>query len=174
MEVVILAKLPYISLPQFHLLPLGALVWRRLVAKVQTSNQDRTISLKAAVCSCTNKQTPLLPSLWYLLIYCVVEAKPWRPCVRSKKSPDFVLVQQFEVLFVIKSNRILNCTSLPSALDFENFYKPTVFHKCIVIPFYLYILIIGYMPPPPLWCCDPTQVMASSFLRSHTMMHHSR
>jgi hypothetical protein len=28
-----------------------------------------------------------------------------------------------------------------------------------------------------LWRCDPTQVMASSFLmfpRSHTMMHHSR
>ena len=31
--------------------------WRRLVAKVGTSDQDRTISLKAAVRSCTNKQT---------------------------------------------------------------------------------------------------------------------
>jgi len=30
--------------------------WRRLVGKVGTSNQDRTISLKAAVRSCTNKQ----------------------------------------------------------------------------------------------------------------------
>jgi len=29
--------------------------WRRLVAKVGTSNQDRTISLKAAVRSCVNK-----------------------------------------------------------------------------------------------------------------------
>jgi hypothetical protein len=45
--------------PQFHFPPLGALVrwhaWRRLVAKVGTSNQDRTISLKAAVRSCINK-----------------------------------------------------------------------------------------------------------------------
>jgi len=54
-ELVISAKLPDIS----HLPLLGALAWwhawRRLVAKVGTSNQDRTISLKAAVCSCINK-----------------------------------------------------------------------------------------------------------------------
>jgi len=60
-EVVVLAKLQDISRPQFHLLPLGALAWlhawKRLVAKVGTSNQDRTISLKAAVCSCINKTT---------------------------------------------------------------------------------------------------------------------
>jgi len=47
--------------PQFHLPPLGALAWwhawRRLVAKVETSNQDRTISLKAAVRSYISKQT---------------------------------------------------------------------------------------------------------------------
>jgi hypothetical protein len=47
------AKFPDISRPQFHLPPLGALAswhaWRRLVAKVGTSNQDRTISLKAVV-----------------------------------------------------------------------------------------------------------------------------
>jgi len=59
-EVVISAKLPDISCPQFHLLLLGALTWwhawRHLVAKVGTSNQDRTISLKAAVRSCINKQ----------------------------------------------------------------------------------------------------------------------
>jgi len=41
-EVVISAKLPEISCPLCHLLPLGALAWRRLVAKVGTSNQDRT------------------------------------------------------------------------------------------------------------------------------------
>jgi len=35
-------------------------------------------------------------------------------------SPDFVLMLQFEVLFAIKSNHILNCPSLPSALDFES------------------------------------------------------
>jgi hypothetical protein len=39
-----------ISRPKFHLPPLGALAWwhawRRLVAKVGTSNQDRTISLE--------------------------------------------------------------------------------------------------------------------------------
>ena len=34
--------------------------WRRLVAKVRTSNPDRTISLKAAVRSCINKQTRFL------------------------------------------------------------------------------------------------------------------
>ena len=43
-------KLPDISRPQFHLPPLSALAWRhawrRLVAKVGTSNHDRTISLK--------------------------------------------------------------------------------------------------------------------------------
>ena len=59
-EVVILAKLPDISHPQFHLPPLGALArwhtWRRLVAKVGMSNHYRTISLKAAVRSCINKQ----------------------------------------------------------------------------------------------------------------------
>jgi len=58
-------KLPDISRPQFYLQPLGALAWwhawRRLVEKVGTSNQDRTVSLKAAVRSCTNKQTS---SLW--------------------------------------------------------------------------------------------------------------
>ena len=57
-EVIILAKILDISRPQFHLPPLGALAWWhawiRLVAKVGTSNQDRTISLKAAVRSCTN------------------------------------------------------------------------------------------------------------------------
>ena len=60
-EIVISAKLPDISRPQFHLPPLGALAWwhawRRLVTKVGTSNQDHTISLKAAVRSCRNKQT---------------------------------------------------------------------------------------------------------------------
>jgi hypothetical protein len=56
-EVIISAKLLDISRPQFHLPLLGALAWRRLVAKVGTSNQDCTISLKAAVCSCINKQT---------------------------------------------------------------------------------------------------------------------
>jgi hypothetical protein len=60
-EVVISTKLPDISRPQFHLLPLGALTWRHLVAKVGTSNQDRTISLKAAVHSCINKQTNKCP-----------------------------------------------------------------------------------------------------------------
>jgi len=44
------AKLPDISRPQLHLPPLGALAWwhawRRLVAKVGTSNPDRTISFK--------------------------------------------------------------------------------------------------------------------------------
>ena len=43
-------KLPDISRPQFHLPSLGVLAWwhawRRLVAKVGTSNPDRTISLK--------------------------------------------------------------------------------------------------------------------------------
>jgi len=57
-EVVISAKLPDISCPQFHLPLLGSLAWWhawwRPVAKVGTSNQDRTISLKAAVRSCTN------------------------------------------------------------------------------------------------------------------------
>jgi hypothetical protein len=73
-EVVISAKLPDISRPQFHLPLLGALAWwhawRCLVAKVGTSNQDRTISLKAAVCSCTNKQTfsqDVLPYLYFLI-----------------------------------------------------------------------------------------------------------
>jgi len=46
-RVVILAKLLDISRPQFHLPPLGALVWwhtwRSLVAKVGKSNQDCTI-----------------------------------------------------------------------------------------------------------------------------------
>jgi len=60
-QVVISAKLLDISRPQFQLPPLGALVWwhawRRLVAKVGTSNHDRTISLKADVRSCINKQT---------------------------------------------------------------------------------------------------------------------
>jgi hypothetical protein len=42
-------NLPDTSRTQLHLLPLGALAWWRLVAKVGTSNQDRTISLKAAV-----------------------------------------------------------------------------------------------------------------------------
>jgi len=54
-------NLPDISRPQFHLPSLGALAWwhawRRLVAKVGTSNQDRTISLKPAQRSCINKQT---------------------------------------------------------------------------------------------------------------------
>jgi len=54
-EVVISAKLPEVSRPQFHLPPLGALAWRRLVAKVGTSNKHRTISLKAAVRSSINK-----------------------------------------------------------------------------------------------------------------------
>jgi hypothetical protein len=49
-EVSIKAKLLDISRPQFHLPPLGALAWwhawRRLVAKVGTSNPDRTISLE--------------------------------------------------------------------------------------------------------------------------------
>jgi len=44
------AKFSDISRPQFHLPPLGALAWwhawRRLVAKVGTSNPDRTISLE--------------------------------------------------------------------------------------------------------------------------------
>jgi hypothetical protein len=43
-------NLPDISRPQFHLPPLGALAWwqawRRLVAKVGTSNPQRTISLE--------------------------------------------------------------------------------------------------------------------------------
>jgi hypothetical protein len=43
-----------ISRPQVHLPPLGALAWchawRRLVAKVGTSNPDRTISLKRLQC----------------------------------------------------------------------------------------------------------------------------
>jgi hypothetical protein len=56
MEVIISAKLPDNSCPQFHLPLLGAVAWRRLVAKVRTSNQDGTISLKAAVHSCINKQ----------------------------------------------------------------------------------------------------------------------
>jgi hypothetical protein len=43
-------NLPDISRPQFHLPPLGALAWRRLVAKVGTSNPDRTISLKRLQC----------------------------------------------------------------------------------------------------------------------------
>jgi len=54
------AKLSDISRPQFHLSPLGAVAWwhawRCLVAKVGTSNRDRTISLKAAVRSCINNQ----------------------------------------------------------------------------------------------------------------------
>jgi len=55
-------------------------------------------------------------------------------------------VLQFEVLFAVKSNHILSCASLPSALDFESLYKPSVFCKYIVNPFYLHILIVGYMP----------------------------
>ena len=62
-QIGIWAKLPDISRPQFHLPPLGAIAWwhawRRLVAKVGTSNQDRTISLKAAVRGFINKQTPV-------------------------------------------------------------------------------------------------------------------
>ena len=58
MYVGISAKLPDISRPQFHLPPLGALawwhVWRRLVAKVGTSNQYRTISLKRLQCVVEN------------------------------------------------------------------------------------------------------------------------
>jgi len=71
-EVVILAKLPDISRPQFHLPLLGALAWwhawRCLVAKVGTSNQDRTVSLKAALCSCTNKQTNVFTRCSTLLV----------------------------------------------------------------------------------------------------------
>jgi len=48
-----------ISRPQFHLPMLGALAWwhawRRLVAKVGTSNPDRTISLKRLQCVVENK-----------------------------------------------------------------------------------------------------------------------
>jgi len=46
-KVAIKAKLPDISRPRFHLPPLGDPAWwqpwRRLVAKVRTSNQDRAI-----------------------------------------------------------------------------------------------------------------------------------
>ena len=56
METILSAKSPDVSHPQFHLPPLGTLAWRGLVAKFGTSNQERTISLKAAVCSCINKQ----------------------------------------------------------------------------------------------------------------------
>jgi hypothetical protein len=56
---VISAKLPDISRPQFHPSPLVALAWwhtwRRLVAKIGTSNQELTINLMAAVRSCINK-----------------------------------------------------------------------------------------------------------------------
>ena len=45
-------NLPDISRPQFHLPPLGA--WRRLVAKVGTSNPDRTVSLKRLQCVVEN------------------------------------------------------------------------------------------------------------------------
>ena len=59
-------NLPDISRPQFHLPLLGALAWwhawRRLVAKVGTSNQDCTISLKSAVRSCKNKH-PICPKI---------------------------------------------------------------------------------------------------------------
>jgi hypothetical protein len=48
-------NLPDISRPQFHLSSLGALAWRRLVAKVGTSNPDRTISLKSRQCVFENK-----------------------------------------------------------------------------------------------------------------------
>ena len=43
-------NLPDISRPQFHLPPLGAFAWRRLVAKVGTSNPDRKIILKRLQC----------------------------------------------------------------------------------------------------------------------------
>jgi hypothetical protein len=57
METILSAKLPDVSHPQFHLPPLGTLAYRRLVAKFAASNQERTISLKAEVWSCINKQT---------------------------------------------------------------------------------------------------------------------
>jgi len=54
-----LGKIPGHFSPKFHLPPLGALVWwhawRHLVAKVGTSNPDRTISLKRLQCVVENK-----------------------------------------------------------------------------------------------------------------------
>jgi hypothetical protein len=54
--------------PRFRLPPLGALewwhAWRRLVAKVGTSNPDRTISLKAAVRKLKIIIIPLLLREW--------------------------------------------------------------------------------------------------------------
>jgi len=62
-------------------------------------------------------------------------------------SSGFVLMLQFEALFAIKSNHILNFPSLPSAMDFESVYKLSVFRKYIVIPlFYLHKLFVSYMP----------------------------
>ena len=73
-KVIISAKLPDISSPQFHLPPLGALAWwhawRCLVAKVGTSNQDRIISLKAAVRSCTKKKKDTRHRMFYLCFQC--------------------------------------------------------------------------------------------------------
>jgi len=46
------------------------------VAKVGMSNQDRTISLKAAVCSCINKQTEDIPVCSINPIYCLYMEHP--------------------------------------------------------------------------------------------------
>jgi hypothetical protein len=62
---------PDFSRPHFHLPPLGALAWwrawRRLVAKVETSNPDRTISLKRLQCVVVHKEKSMLTvlNIWW-------------------------------------------------------------------------------------------------------------
>ena len=64
--------------------------WRRLVGKVGTFNQDRTISLQAAVRSCVNKQTDGVVSTLISTFLSLLTATTTIHCGRSeeKKLPN--------------------------------------------------------------------------------------
>ena len=115
-------KLPDISRTQFHLPPLGALAWwhawRRLVAKVETSKQERTISLKAAVRSCINRQN--LPGTQRIGYWVGPKSTPLisRPFIPSFGVTRLTIptVERINILTVLNSG----CTTLSASFSLPN------------------------------------------------------
>jgi hypothetical protein len=89
------------SRPQFHLRPLGALAWwhawKSLVAKVGTSNPDRTISLKRLQCVVENKHIALSLRL---------EVVPLPSVVPTNMCTNFPLLQ-FQLLILPISSSLI-------------------------------------------------------------------